>query len=435
MLTPPQVNSYSVPVQVVDTVTTSGDMTTGLVTSKSCGPETFPSPGNDNFYFAQHRLSLPTMHTRIAPRGEYDTHDFHPAEYANGTSSISRQETALNTYVVDNSFRPWTANSMSVPVTSTNMYFEPHRPMNFTAMPPPACMATPRARLPSMSRQSFSSLSMDALNSSLPAHTVQDRRLPTPTSNSRQQSPFQNNGLPQISQLRPFVDSQPRVHINGIHSRNGMPWSLDTNVHPSNERVGGGENIPSEHNTGVHSSHSSSSPNSLPETTILGYHFPGTTSSPSVSPTSGPPISENFTQSMSTSMAPASVLPLAPYMRPSAAPHTRSLNATDTMMQLSSPSRETPVNFCSFRNDQSGSMGSDNIIEQESNASENPDTNRHHQNFYTFCQAPQQQQQQQHPPAQQVVSNEFPHRRSSYDQQHHATAAHRLSTSSLGGRY
>lgn len=363
----------------------------------------------------QHRPSLPTLQTRTA-YPEYDAYNTSPLDeytYASSSSNVPRQSIS-SAYSAGN-FRPWTSGSVSAPVTSTSMYYEPGAAFSFgdlnAAGPFPS---TPMSRLPSVTADAFSPLNMASLHSSLPTQTVQERRLPVPYTQSYQQASYSTADVPQIRPLGSVPDQQPRAHINGIHSRNGMPWSNDGNLERSVPRSESMSGLPAAQYNGLPMSSTAASTNSsLMTEPILGYQFAATTSSPEVSPTSGPALSESFSSTSSGASVPG-MLPPASNIRSS---YSSYASVEEPHQQHARPSSSREANTTSLY---SYSSGVDKYDSRQSPEEETP--------------TPQQRYTQlRHPQPQHAASLDELRRRASYDQR--AATAHRMSVSNLSARY
>lgn len=125
-------------------------------------------------------------------------------------------------------YRPWSTSSGPVAVPVTAGYYEQNPSYGFGGLHVSSVSQYPQAtstRLPSVTAEPLSPLNMGHLHSSLPTHTVQERRLPAPYTAQYHPSSYPGEQLPEIRPLSSF--SEPRPHIHGIHSRNAMPWSHD----------------------------------------------------------------------------------------------------------------------------------------------------------------------------------------------------------------
>ncbi|KAF2169212.1 hypothetical protein M409DRAFT_52484 [Zasmidium cellare ATCC 36951] len=291
------------PVSGIDLMPASSSMAGGTPSTATYGTDVTTSAYDAGLYQTHHRPSLPMLQTRSA-YPEYDTYNASPADdYTYASSSIQRQPTYTSGYGAE-SFRPWTSGSISAPVTSGSMYYEPGSAFSFGNLQVPAM---PAGRLPSVTAEAFSPLNMGSLHSSLPTQTVQERRLPMPYTQSYAQPAHSAAEVPQIRSLGSVSDG--RMVINGVHSRNSMPWSMDnTSLTPSARHgsLSGASAVQSQHGLPM-----PTSTGSMTEPTILGYQFSTSCTSPEVSPTSGPTLSESFS---STSTA-GSIMPPPAHFR------------------------------------------------------------------------------------------------------------------------
>lgn len=265
-------------------------------------------------YPLQSRPSLPTLHTRSAMPNECETqYESSPLEtygYSLPGPTMPRQDSFSSSYGLEN-YRSWPTTTGQMYAPATTAYYEPQQVYTFGSIGAPSVPQSQQqtGRLPSVTADSFSALNMGHLNSSLPAQTVQERRLPIPAPHTLQQYPQTQYSAAEVPEIRPLGSyTEPRVHINGIHSRNALPWSLDTTSSASRN----GSIV------------SYAPPNGMPNgssqaTTVIsepafGYQFnqsapAASSSSPDVSPTSGPALSESFQSnsgSSTTSMLPPS---------------------------------------------------------------------------------------------------------------------------------
>ncbi|CAK3764856.1 transcriptional regulatory [Lecanosticta acicola] len=407
-----RVGSHQLPVPAVDMIPAS-TLPASNANVPAYGADATVGAYDTSLYQSQnqHRPSLPTLQTRTA-YPEYDNYNTSPLdEYTYASSTVPRQSvsSAYNT----GNFRPWTSGSVSAPVTSTSMYYEPGAAFSFgdlhAAGPFPS---TPTGRLPSVTAEAFSSLNMASLHSSLPTQTVQERRLPVPYTQSYQQSSFSTADVPQIRPLGSVPEQQPRVHISGIHSRHGMPWSHDGAQERAVSRSGSMNSISAAQYHGLPMATAGAATNSsLMTEPILGYQFGATSSSPAVSPTSGPALSESFPNTSSTSTMPGMLAPFSS-LRASYSNYTGN---DDQQPPRPSSSREAAsTSLYSY------SSGVDKYESRQSPPDETP--------------TPQHRYAQlRHPQPQHAASLDELRRRASHDQR--AATAHRMSVSNLNARY
>lgn len=205
-------------------------------TGASSQPGSYPGSTSADWQHPQHgplhRPSLPTISSRSPFYDGYDHYEnSSPVDaYTYASSTISRQDSFANSYSAGpvETFRPWSASSgpMAVPVTAG--YYEQNPSYSFGSLQVSSASQYPQAtstRLPSVTAEPFSALNMGHLHSSLPTHTVQERRLPAPYTGQYPPSSYPGEQLPEIRPLGSFSESRP--HIHGIHSRSAMPWSQD----------------------------------------------------------------------------------------------------------------------------------------------------------------------------------------------------------------
>ncbi|KAK3710735.1 hypothetical protein LTR37_010154 [Vermiconidia calcicola] len=265
-------------------------------------------------YPLQSRQSLPTLHTRSAMPNEYEAqYESSPLEtynYSLPGPTMPRQDSFSSSYGLEN-YRSWPTTTGPMYAAPTTAYYEPQSVYTFGSIGAPSVPLGQQqtGRLPSVTADSFSALNMGHLNSSLPAQTVQERRLPIPAPHTLQQYPQTQYSAAEVPEIRPLGSHmEPRVHINGIHSRNALPWSLDTTSSASRNGSIASYAPPNGMPNG------SSQATTAVSEPAFGYQFnqlapAATSSSPEVSPTSGPALSESFQSnsgSSTTSMLPPS---------------------------------------------------------------------------------------------------------------------------------
>lgn len=373
------------------------------------------NPGYGSSYQSQ-RPSLPTLHTRSAFPTDYDSqYENSPLDgYGYASTTIPRQDSFASAYGLEN-YRSWgTTASMSTPVTAT--YYEPMPTYSFGSFQAPSFpQATQHpTRLPSVTTESFSPFHMSPLNASLPAHTMHERRLPIPAPYTLQY-PSSQPPMPQIRPLGSYTE--PRVHINGIHSRNAMPWSIDTGT------IGG--------RTGSISSYAP--PNGLPissaQTTtavsepVLGYQWSlaapnAGSSSPEVSPTSGATAADGFSSGSSTASLPPAAN--SRYASISSASIGYSLPAVSADDRRSSSSRAPPSLFSFSTESSERQSGSNELVGNDDNAVVRS---------YPSYPAQVRQTQLNHAASADAFS-----RHPTYEEQR-ASTAHRMSLSNLNANY
>lgn len=261
-------------------------------------------------YPAQHRPSLPVLQTRTTWPTEFDTqYESSPVDaYKYGSASAPRHDSIAAAYGPPESYRTYGSSApLSAPVSSP--YYEAGT-YSFGALQSPAPGYMGNARLPSVSAEAISPLDMGSLHSSLPSHTPLERRLPPvvpPYSISYQQRQPYSQGFPEPPAVNPAT-ANFRPHINGVHSRHAMPWSVDS----SGSRHGAASVHPPTYVSTSPSQHQIAS--SLPITTasitdpvpVLGYQFQPAPST--YSPESSPPLvstlGEPFRSTLVTAMLP-----------------------------------------------------------------------------------------------------------------------------------
>lgn len=375
------------------------------------------------------RPSLPILQTRSA-YGDYDPYGTSPPQdYSYSTSSTPRQPTYSSSYGAE-SFRPWLAGSASAPGTSTSMFYESGASFgesfgSLQAAPTYAPAAT--NRLPRVSSEALSPLNMASMHSSLPSQTVQERTLPAPFTVTTAPPAYDISGVPQIRPLGSFT--KPRPHINGIYSRNSMPWSSDAQIGSSSTvRAPSLSSLPI---PALGSASSGSSSSSYTSDPILGYQFSTSTGSPTISPTAGPALSQSFPSASSIAASTSSSM-LPPsrrrVLRGSSHPNLPSLIGGNDDYRRSSPSsQEAAASLYSFSTDIDTS---DRHSARHHHYNNNDrDDHSQSQNGYTTY---------RHSQPQHAASLDELRRRSSCDQQQQQqrpTTAHRMSVSNLHARH
>jgi hypothetical protein len=356
---------------------------------------------------------------------EYDYGSSATDEYTY-SSSMLRQSMSSNHGA--ESFRPYTTGPLSAPATSSSMYYESGTPFGFGNLQGAPYTAAPASRLSSTAVEALSPLNMASMHSSLPSQTVQERRLPVPYIQAYQQ----RASTPEVPHIRPLGSfNETRAHINGIHSRTGMPWSMDNS---RNDSINTLQNSQAQ---SVSTSGDMGSAYSNSNDPAFGYQFRASSKSPAVSPTTNSSISDNYqTANAGYKSTPLMMMPPASTKRSSRTGTTRlslpSLGGADDYRRSSS-SREAATSLYSF------STG----VDTESTTS----TDRHHYLRHTnsnddFKMAPPNDQQKrfssprQSQPQHSASVDEL-RRRSSLDQQQQqrAATAHRMSVPNLNARY
>lgn len=359
---------------------------------------------------SSHRPSLPTLHTR-ATFPDLESHYQHsPLDgHVYASATFPRQDSFVSTYGLEN-YRSWSTTAPAeAPVTAT--YYEPLSSYSFGSLQAPSFPQVQHhpTRFPSLTTESISPFHMSHLNSSLPVHAAYERRLPIPAYNMHY--PQSQQMAPQVRPLGSYTE--PRVHINGIHSRNAMPWSIDS---VSSGRAG---SITS------YALPSGLPPASAPDTSassepVLGYKFSHPvqnteSSSPEPSPTSGAAVADSFSSSSSnTSIPPRSNLR---YPAMSSAGYSLPGMLTD---ERSNAPRAPPSLF-SFSTESSER----HLSESDENHNNDGAVARGGTSYTT----PTRQPQLNH-----ASSADAFKRSSSYEQQR-ASAAHRMSLSNINTSY
>ena len=280
------------PVEMLTHATYPGQMST---TSYDVRSITGDRRASERYHYRS-RSSIPVLHTRSSYRPDLDSPVSNsPMDaYSYVPSTIPRQDSVVSTYGTEG-LRTWSSSYATAP-PPTPSYYDLHAAYSFGTMQAPEPQHY--NRLPSVSAESLSSLNMGHLHSSLPSQGAHERRLPIPYMSQHPQAPFSQPEVPAARPLGSF--SAPRIPINGIQTRNALPWPLDTGS-----------------TTARTSSMSAyAPPNGLPTTcsqpmpsfseSAFGYHFQPTApavaynSSPELSPTSGPNHSASLDSSSSS---------------------------------------------------------------------------------------------------------------------------------------
>ena len=308
-------------------------------------------------YSTRSRSSLPMLYTRSTHPSDYNTQYEPPLmdAYTYTSSSIPRHD-SLGSANGSQNYRSWSSTNGSMSGPSTTAYYEPYSPFPAGPMQVPSIPAQQQTgRLPSVTADSFSSFNMGPLNSSLPPHTMQERRLPIPPPPTPQ-TPYTTADLPEIRPLTSYTE--PRVHVNGTHSRNAIPWSFDTasSTYRSNSLASfappnGLPNLASQCTTAI----------SQP---VLGYQFglsgpASVSSSPEISPTSVAAPSEGYARTADSS--PSSMHP-PPTMRYPAATTSQNMPViTSDGHQSTYRAPATEASLYSFSSDASADSQSSTI--------------------------------------------------------------------------
>lgn len=368
---------------------------------------TFGSRSSNTGYEHTYQGQRPSL-TTPQTRPQFSQHDPHYEQYwqdhgGHIPSIIPRQDSCASSYGLEN-YRSWPTTGTAY-ASITAPYYEQIPAYSFGSLQAP----TYNGRLPSMScatPESIALFQMGPLDSSLPVHTMQERRLPVPAPYTLQYPPAQQH-MPQIRPLGSF--SEPRVHINGIHSRNAMPWSHD--AHPAtthNYASSSGLPVSSTQGTGTISE------------PVLGYEFNTTaphteSSSPATSPTSAAAPADSLSSGSSTgSMPPQPNFRYAQVATTSAAYHDSSMSTAQERHACS----RLPPSLYSFSTESAERS-------TPSNLQDNDDTLP----GSIAYSSPSHQPLDQHGPERSMFT-----RRPSYDEQR-ASTAHRMSLSHLNASY
>ncbi|KAK5134618.1 hypothetical protein LTR08_006274 [Meristemomyces frigidus] len=328
---------------------------------------------------------------------------------------------------------------MSTPLPVTTGYYEQQPTYSsFGALQAPSYPQTASNRLPSVTTDAFSSLnSMGSLHSSLPAQTAQERRLPAPVAPYTlhyPQPPYPTGE--QLPEIRPGSYSEPRVHLNGIHSRNAMPWSSESGPVSSRPALSSNNMAPINGLPGPPMLQQQRQPQHNAQTpvteSVLGYQFGhnanlssiNNRASPEILPTSGPSL-ESFSSTASSSSSTASMPPPHPNFR-YAQPLPAASNSTASDERTSSHRESVAAaSLYSFSTDTGERPATSRSCDQQGSTLSTPVPSSHH----NYTSGGLRQPQPQH-----VASADALRRQSSSDQQRAATA-HRMSVSNLNGRY
>ena len=270
------------------------------------------------------RPSLPTLHTRSSFVDGYDQYENSPVDsYTHASSSMPRQDSYSSSYPGYENYRAWSTSSAMMSTPASAGYHEHPSSYSFGNLTAPFPQHG-GSRLPSVTSDTFGSMNMSSLHSSLPVHTAQERRLPAPYTITYPNAQTQHSSIQQLPDIRTIgsISSEPRVHIHGIHSRNAMPWSSEAT--PMSATAVSNSNLPP--TVGVpglatasqsqsrsqypHQGHQDQPQNAVGVSEpAFGYQFPMVqtncprTGSPNVSPASasGPTGCESFPSTASSS--------------------------------------------------------------------------------------------------------------------------------------
>ena len=391
----------------------------------------------------QSRPSLPTLHTRSSFSNDYDHYESSPVDaYTYGSATVPRQDSFASSYGGTENYRSWSTSAAPMPTPVTTSYWDQQPAYSSSgALQAPSYSQQAIHRLPSVTSDAFSSLnSMGSLHSSLPPETAQERRLPVPVAPYTvhySQAPYPSGE--QLPVIRPGSYSEPRVHLNGIHSRTAMPWSSDSTQTisrpaPSSNTIAPLGSLPSLPMLRPQQQINNQTRNPEPEP-VLGYLIGANSTlppnnsgaSPEISPTSGPGH-ESFSSAASSSSSSTSMAPPLPNFRYAASllPSISNSSASDPR---TSSHREpaTTASLYSFSTDTAETPVSSTNTDQLASTMSMPASSRQHD--YISGGLHQPQPQSQHRPSVEALR-----RQSSFEQQRAATAQ-RMSLSTLNGRY
>ena len=394
------------------------------------GVENGAGNGHDNMQ-PHVRLSLPTLHTRSSFPGDLQSQyegspiDGHPY----GSASLPRQGSVASTYSNDQyRYLQAVPEAMSAPATVSNAYMETVPTYSFGSLPSPMMphYHHQSSHYPSVTYDSLAGFNMAPLHSSLPLQTVQERRLPALPAPAHAQ--YQQGPAPVAEmQTRPLGSfTEPRVHITGIHSRNAMPWSIDSDAFrfrsASTASFAPSSSLAF---SGAQSTAAASDP-------ILGYQFglsSATTesSSSATSPTSGPAPSDGYGSTSSSSTG--SMLPPPNVAFSSSGQALPPMITSDrpSSSRSGGPHNPSLYSFSTESSDRS-SFGNDYAVAHDSVNSNNMVTRN--ASYPTTIMHPQPQ----HPSNSNGIDTL--HRQSSYDQQQQrAFTAQRMSLSNINANY
>ncbi|KAK5695808.1 hypothetical protein LTR97_008228 [Elasticomyces elasticus] len=350
------------------------------------GSEVASTPGWHQGHYLHSRPSLPTLHTRSSWMDNYDGYENSPVDAYTYTSAFPRQDSYASSYGSLENYRSWsTAGPQSAPISAS--FYEQQPAYSFGTMQTPTYTAAPSNRLPSVTGDMRSPLNMGSLHSSLPIQTAQERQLPVPYTIRYPTTTYPTPHIPPVRPLGSY--SEPRAPTHGIHSRTAMPWS---------------DSIPTRTTTATASNYHASScgPVGCPPSSyrqydglryeqpiqrqqvsvaptpepVLGYQFNNAanhtqkTSSPNISPTSGPGLTESFSSTTSNHNGTISVSMAPP---PSTFRYTSVMPAASTVEDQPSTSTSCEATAASLY-----SFSTDSSNEQQQRAANAEDENDEH---------------------------------------------------------
>ncbi|KAF2483233.1 hypothetical protein BDY17DRAFT_143723 [Neohortaea acidophila] len=252
--------------------------------------------------YAPHRPSLPTLHLRSSFPNEqdamYDTSTMDNYSYA--TSMAPRHDSLASVHQMAN-YRDWsTTGPLYAPISAPYHDCGPTYSFGSLQTPMYPHFQQHHQRLPSVSGENLSPLNMSQLNSSLPAQTVHDRRLPpVPSGPPGPPMAFMAQPSPMpVPQLRPMYDPLRMPMNGGFYSRhNSYPWSSESGQWIS--RPGSISNYMAPNGL----SYSSAQNNGLAsESNLMGFHYQLNRQDASISSTStdtdvsGPTVTDDVSR-------------------------------------------------------------------------------------------------------------------------------------------
>lgn len=255
-----------------------------------------PTTGQTPYHSINHRQSLPILQTRTVYPESYEAYSASPIDgYPYSSYSASRNDSLQSS--LDNGYRSW-SNATLLPQTSAISAYEQSPGYSLGSISNPSFPVQQShqqpyqqsSRLPSVTAESFSSLNMGHLYTSLPTQTAQNRRLPIPqTTPSYEPTPYSGPDLPEIRPL-----AEPRTRLSSTHSRIAAPWASEGASYADTRNASSISSAPP-NAMALQPMHSTS----MVQEPVVGYHYSTseaapTMQSPSVSPTSGPTPSSGY---------------------------------------------------------------------------------------------------------------------------------------------
>lgn len=285
-------------------IRSSGDSSTDI-RQYNLGLSPTSIDGGLSSYPVQHRPSLPTLHTSLAWPAEYENqYESSPVDaYTYSSAPAPRLDSLGSSFTSNDGYRNYSTSApLSAPVSTSlcesNSY-------SFGALLSPVPGNVNSSRLPSVSAESMSALNMGSLHSSLPTHAPLERRLPVPFTINYPQQTYVSQNFPEPRLADPST-ANFRPYINGIHSRNAMPWSVEANTSRNSSLSAQLQSYP-----GV-AQNQQTQPTTLPTTNsslsdpVLGYQFqPQSSYSPDSSPTTVAAVDDSFPTPTTATMLPS----------------------------------------------------------------------------------------------------------------------------------